>query len=413
MCGAKTSGVWTFETNTPATCPAINPTTIIWKNRTRATTRGHCTFARCRRHKTSAENCWIIFILRTRKRPKFPLAPTIKTNNFDKEKMRSIAGLFSCASRCQNLFLRIGCNTMHPFRCILHEQTWSKKHGRGSSFHEFCAKKWTRNQMKRAVHSSCTVLKLVAASAAEAELGELFLNAQEVKMTRLALQEMGHSQPPTPMHCDNAAATGTANGTVKRQRSRAMEMRCFWVFDQVSQKQMCIAWHPGAENLGDHVAKQHPPKHHAEVRSICLHENNSPRCLQRALAPSVVRGCIKPVLARRPEQSRMPEPRSNPCPRHTPRVIPSTCPRCSPRVNRAQESHRHMTPNAGTVPQPCGHNTWREMPAHAPGMHQGSFGHLNTADDLMGNTQFNSQISNDLINHLTSLCAASTVTLGR
>ena len=161
-------------------------------------------------------------------------------------------------------------------------------------------------KLNGAIYSSCTVLKLVAASAAEAELGALFLNAQEPKIIRLVLEEMGHPQPPTPVHCDDTAATWTANGTVKRQRSCAMEMRCFWVFDQVPQKQMCIAWHPGAENLGDCVTKQHPPKHHAEMRPICLHEKNSPRCLQRALAPSVVRGCVKPVLARRPEQSRMP-----------------------------------------------------------------------------------------------------------
>ena len=180
---------------------------------------------------------------------------------------------------------------------------------------------------------------------------------------------------------DNAAATGTANRTVKRQRSRAMEMQHFWVFGQVLQKQMCIAWHPGAENLGNHIAEQHPPKHHTEVRPICLHEKNAPRHLQHALAPSVVRGCVKPLIARGTKQSQMTEPRPNACPRHAPRVILSTCPRHLPRVNRAQESHRHKTPSAGTVPQPCGHNTWKEMT-------NGFHGHLNTANDLIGNIQF-------------------------
>ena len=33
-----------------------------------------------------------------------------------------------------------------------------------------------------AIHITCTILKLVAASAAEAELGTLFLNAQEAKV---------------------------------------------------------------------------------------------------------------------------------------------------------------------------------------------------------------------------------------
>ena len=102
-------------------------------------------------------------------------------------------------------------------------------------------------KLNGAICSSCTVLKLVAASAAEAEIGALFLNAQEAKITRLVLEEMGHPQPPTPVHCDDATATGMANGTVKRQHSRAMEMRHFWVFDQVSQKQNvhCVASRSG------------------------------------------------------------------------------------------------------------------------------------------------------------------------
>jgi hypothetical protein len=36
----------------------------------------------------------------------------------------------------------------------------------------------------------CTVLKLVAASAAEAELGALFLNAKEAKVMRITLEEL-------------------------------------------------------------------------------------------------------------------------------------------------------------------------------------------------------------------------------
>jgi hypothetical protein len=51
-----------------------------------------------------------------------------------------------------------------------------------------------------AIEIICTVLKFVAASIAEAELGALFLNAKEAKILRLSLEELGHSQPPTPIH---------------------------------------------------------------------------------------------------------------------------------------------------------------------------------------------------------------------
>ena len=66
-----------------------------------------------------------------------------------------------------------------------------------------------------AIHITCTILKLVAASAAEAELGALFLNAQEAKVIRLVLEELGHPQPPTPIHVDNTTTGGIVNNTIK------------------------------------------------------------------------------------------------------------------------------------------------------------------------------------------------------
>jgi hypothetical protein len=47
------------------------------------------------------------------------------------------------------------------------------------------------------IHITCTILKLVAVSAAKAELGALFLNSQEAKVIRLVLEELGHLNPFT------------------------------------------------------------------------------------------------------------------------------------------------------------------------------------------------------------------------
>jgi hypothetical protein len=47
-------------------------------------------------------------------------------------------------------------------------------------------------RLNSAIHIMCTILKLVAALAAEAELGALFLNAQEAKIMQLILIELGH-----------------------------------------------------------------------------------------------------------------------------------------------------------------------------------------------------------------------------
>ena len=103
------------------------------------------------------------------------------------------------------------------------------------------------------VHSG--ILKFVLTSAAEAEIGDLFLNAKEGKILRTILGELGHAQPPKPIHYDNLTAVGTANDTVKKQRSRSMEMRFFGTTDQVKQGYFDVQWHPGQENLPGYFTK--------------------------------------------------------------------------------------------------------------------------------------------------------------
>ncbi len=68
-----------------------------------------------------------------------------------------------------------------------------------------------------AIHITCTILKFVAASAAEAKLGTLFLNAQEAKVLWLVLEELGYPQPPTPIYINNTTTIGIVNITIKRQ----------------------------------------------------------------------------------------------------------------------------------------------------------------------------------------------------
>ena len=53
------------------------------------------------------------------------------------------------------------------------------------------------------VYVVCKILCNIIASAAEAELGALFLNCQEAVPTRITLKEMGHPQPTTPVQVEN------------------------------------------------------------------------------------------------------------------------------------------------------------------------------------------------------------------
>jgi hypothetical protein len=78
-------------------------------------------------------------------------------------------------------------------------------------------------KMNGASEVLCTVLKLVAASAAEAELGALFVNAKEANILRLTLEELGHSQPPTPIHTDNSTIEGISMpSAASSERQRGM-----------------------------------------------------------------------------------------------------------------------------------------------------------------------------------------------
>jgi hypothetical protein len=120
-------------------------------------------------------------------------------------------------------------------------------------------------KLNGAIHITCTILKLVAASAAEAELGALFLNAQEAKVLWLTLNELGHPQLPTPIHIDNTTTVGIVNNTIKHQRSRAMEMRYFWLLDGKTQKYFKFQYQPGQENMGNYPSEHHTAGIHQHV----------------------------------------------------------------------------------------------------------------------------------------------------
>ena len=114
---------------------------------------------------------------------------------------------------------------------------------------------------------------------------------------QLTLEEMGHPQLPTPVHIDNSTAVGIVNNTIKQQRSRAMEMRYFWLLDQQTQKLFHFVYHPGAEIMADYPSKLHTGAHHIKVRPWYQHMKNSPRILPRASRLSLRRGCVDKLNA--------------------------------------------------------------------------------------------------------------------
>ena len=77
-------------------------------------------------------------------------------------------------------------------------------------------------------------------SAAEAEIGALYMNAQQLLPLRVTCEELEHPQPATPMQTDNNTASGIINETFNQARSKATVMRYYWLMDRAQQKQFII-----------------------------------------------------------------------------------------------------------------------------------------------------------------------------
>jgi hypothetical protein len=138
---------------------------------------------------------------------------------------------------------------------------------------------------------SSKVLKHVMSSAAEAEIGAVFINAKEGAVLRTTLEELGHKQPPTTMETDNTTATGYSNGTIKQKRTKSMDMRFYWIKDRVKQVQFHVYWGPGFNNLADYFTKHHSPAHHKGMREIHIHADEQP-INREGIRDSVLRGCV-------------------------------------------------------------------------------------------------------------------------
>jgi hypothetical protein len=143
----------------------------------------------------------------------------------------------------------------------------------------------------RAILIVSKVLKHMMVSAAEQEIGAVIINAKEGAVLRTTLEELGHKQPPTPMETDNTTATGYSKGTIKQKRTKAMDMRFYWIKDRVKQGKFNVYWGPGFQNLADYFTKHHSPAHHKRMRDVYIHADE--RTINReGIRDSALRGCV-------------------------------------------------------------------------------------------------------------------------
>ncbi len=64
------------------------------------------------------------------------------------------------------------------------------------------------------IHNVAEIIKGVMSSAAEAELGAMYINAHKAVKECIILDAMGHKQPATPVQVNNSTAEGIVNKRV-------------------------------------------------------------------------------------------------------------------------------------------------------------------------------------------------------
>ena len=128
------------------------------------------------------------------------------------------------------------------------------------------------SRLNAAVDIVSTIITSVASSAAEAEVGAFFVNAQAAAATCATLADLGYPQTATPIITDNSTADGYANRTTRVKRAKSMDMRYQWVRCRTASGAISVIWAPGSTNIADYFTKIHPAVHYKAMRRIFLHK---------------------------------------------------------------------------------------------------------------------------------------------
>ena len=111
-----------------------------------------------------------------------------------------------------------------------------------SGGHHFISENEPFPPNNRAIHNVAEMIKAVMSSAAEAELGALYVNASKAVEECQILEEMGHPQPSRPIQTENSTAEGIINAGVQPKQTKAMDMRFHDFY-----------WRPGLLNVADYL----------------------------------------------------------------------------------------------------------------------------------------------------------------
>ena len=128
----------------------------------------------------------------------------------------------------------------------------------------------THSKDNGAVLNIAKIMKNVMTSAAEAEIGALYLNSRQAIPARRLLEEMGHKQPPTPIQTDNTTAFGFVSKIMVPKATKSTDMKYWWMRDRSDLKNFRYYWGKGKGNRADYWTKHFCAAHHKETRPKIL-----------------------------------------------------------------------------------------------------------------------------------------------
>ena len=120
------------------------------------------------------------------------------------------------------------------------------------------------------MHAEASILKNAMSTVSESEIAAAYVNAKLAVTMRICLLEMGNYQPATPLEINNTTAYGILTKQLMPKRSKAIDMRFYWLRDCENQRQSQLYWKKGNTNKADYFTKHYPIAHHRRVHKIYL-----------------------------------------------------------------------------------------------------------------------------------------------
>ena len=80
------------------------------------------------------------------------------------------------------------------------------------------------------------------------------------------LQQLGHSQQPTPIIVDNSTTENFIKNNITQKRSKSWDMKYYWLRDKHIQRNFDFIWKKSQLNLADYHTKLFPTVYHSQIR---------------------------------------------------------------------------------------------------------------------------------------------------